>query len=76
MRIRYAVQVAVGPPTILLFANGPIDEAWRRYLERRLREEHDLTGTPVVIEDRGRGGGGGTGTGPGSRTRRAGRGGR
>ena len=57
VRIRYAVQVAVSPPTVLLFANGPVDESWLRYLERRLRESHDLTGTPVVIEDRGRGGG-------------------
>jgi GTP-binding protein len=67
VRVRYAVQVAVSPPTVLLFANGPIDESWRRFLERRLREEHDLTGTPVVIEDRGRGGAG---------TERAGRAGR
>ncbi len=73
VRIRYAVQVAVGPPTILLFANGPIDDAWRRYLERSLREEHDLTGTPVVIEERGRGG---AGAAPGSRTPRGGREGR
>ena len=69
VRIRYAVQVAVAPPTVLLFGNGPIDAAWRRYLERRLRESHDLSGTPIVIEDRGRGGAAAT-------TRRAGRPGR
>ena len=56
VRVRYAVQVAVSPPTVLLFANGPVDESWRRFLERRLREEHEFDGTPVVVEDRGRGG--------------------
>lgn len=55
VRIRYAVQVAVSPPTVLLFGSGRVEEGWRRFLERRLRETHDLSGTPVVIEDRGRG---------------------
>ncbi len=55
VRIRYAVQVAVSPPTVLLFGTGRVEEGWRRFLERRLRETHDLSGTPVIIEDRGRG---------------------
>jgi len=54
VRLRYAVQVDVGPPRILLFASGPLDDSYLRYLERVLRERYDLTGVPLVIETRGR----------------------
>ncbi|MGA1078371.1 MAG: ribosome biogenesis GTPase Der [Nitriliruptoraceae bacterium] len=76
VRVRYAVQVAVSPPTVLLFANGPVDESWRRFLERRLREDHDFEGTPVIVEDRGRGGAPGAGEERGRPGPRRGRGGR
>jgi GTP-binding protein len=76
VRVRYAVQVAVSPPTVLLFANGPVDESWRRFLERRLREDHDFEGTPVIVEDRGRGGASGAGEERGRPGPRRGRGGR
>jgi len=54
VKLRYAVQVDVAPPRILLFANGPIDDSYLRYLERTLRERYDLTGVPLVLETRGR----------------------
>lgn len=54
VRIRYAVQVAVAPPKVLLFASGPVEETYRRYLERILRERYELTGVPLVIDDRKR----------------------
>jgi GTPase len=54
VRIRYAVQVAVAPPKVLLFASGPVEETYRRYLERVLRERYELTGVPLVIDDRKR----------------------
>lgn len=54
VRIRYAVQVDVAPPRVLLFANGPVDDSYRRYLERVLRERYDFTGVPLAIETRGR----------------------
>lgn len=54
VRIRYTVQVDVAPPRVLLFANGPVDESYRRYLERVLRERYDFTGVPLAIETRGR----------------------
>ena len=54
VRLRYAVQVDVGPPRILLFASGPLDDSYLRYLERVLRERYDLTGVPLVIETRGK----------------------
>jgi GTPase len=75
VRLRYAVQVDVGPPRILLFASGPLDDSYLRYLERVLRERYDLTGVPLVIEtrgkrkDAGRPGGERTGGEPGGRDR-------
>ena len=54
VRLRYAVQVDVAPPRVLLFASGPLDDSYLRYLERVLRERYDLSGVPVMIETRGR----------------------
>jgi GTPase len=54
VRIKYAVQVDVAPPRVLLFANGPLEASYLRYLERTLRERYELTGVPLVIEDRKR----------------------
>lgn len=54
VRLRYAVQVGVSPPRILLFANGPLEDGYLRYLERVLRERYDLSGVPVVLETRSR----------------------
>ncbi len=54
VRLRYAVQVDVAPPRILLFASGPLDDSYLRYLERTLRERYDLTGVPLMLETRGR----------------------
>jgi GTPase len=54
LRIRYATQPEVRPPRIVLFANGRIPAGYQRYLERVLRERYDLTGVPLVIDDRSR----------------------
>lgn len=54
VRIRYAVQVDVAPPRVLLFASGPVEDSYRRYLERILRERYDFSGVPLAIETRGR----------------------
>jgi GTP-binding protein len=56
VRVRYAVQVDVAPPRVLIFSSGPLEDSYRRYLERVLRERYDLTGVPLAIESRGRGG--------------------
>ena len=56
VRIRYAVQVDVAPPRVLIFSSGPIEDSYRRYLERTLRERYDFTGVPLALESRGRGG--------------------
>jgi len=54
VRLRYSVQVDVAPPRVLLFASGPLDDSYLRYLERILRERYELTGVPLVLETRGR----------------------
>ena len=76
VRLRYAVQVDVAPPRILLFASGPLEDSYLRYLERVLREGYDLSGVPVVLETRGRSADGGRSAGTrGGRSGRPGRGG-
>ena len=51
-RILFATQPVVGPPTIVLFATRFLEPGYRRFLERRLREEFDFAGTPIRIEQR------------------------
>ena len=52
VRILYAVQARTAPPTIVLFATGRIDDAYVRYLERRVRMVHPFTGTPLHLQVR------------------------
>ena len=49
VRIRYATQVAVGPPTFRVFSTGPLSPGYLRYLERRLRETFGFAGTPLDV---------------------------
>jgi len=55
-RILFAAQSRSVPPTIALFVKGKLDRPYLRFLERRLRQAYDFTGTPVRIVVR-RGGG-------------------
>ncbi|MGH9464231.1 MAG: ribosome biogenesis GTPase Der [Thermoanaerobaculia bacterium] len=50
-KLYYATQVTAGPPTFMLFANRslPRTAAYRRYLERSLREALALRGVPVRL---------------------------
>jgi GTP-binding protein len=50
-KIRYATQVAVAPPTFVLFTTDPasVHFSYRRYLENRLRDAYDFTGTPIRL---------------------------
>lgn len=49
VRLRYATQVEVGPPTFRVFTNGPVPDSYVRYLERDLRSTFGFIGTPVRI---------------------------
>ena len=55
-KLLYATQVAVDPPTFVLFVNDPelLHFSYRRYLERAIRESADFEGTPIRLIFRGR----------------------
>jgi len=54
-KLHYAVQAGTGPPTFVLFVSGgELGEDYLRFLERRLRETNDFTGTPIHIVTRNR----------------------
>ncbi len=54
LRLQYVTQTRTAPPGFTFFANHPgmVDENFRRYIENRLRERFDLTGTPVLLRFR------------------------
>jgi GTP-binding protein len=57
VRIRYATQVGVKPPTFLCFATAGsrMHFSYLRYLENCLREAYGFLGTPIRLVIRGRG---------------------
>lgn len=48
-RILFATQVQAAPPRIVIFTTGFLDPGYRRFIERRLREEFGFVGTPIQI---------------------------
>ena len=48
-RILFATQAATRPPTFVLFTTGFLEAGYRRFIERRLREEFGFDGTPIRI---------------------------
>ena len=48
-RILFGAQVATSPPTFALFTTGFLEAGYRRFIERRLREEYGFEGTPIRI---------------------------
>lgn len=51
-RILFATQVSSRPPRFVLFTTGFLDPAYRRFIERRLREEFGFEGTPIQLSMR------------------------
>lgn len=51
-RVLFATQAQSAPPTFVLFASGFIEAGYRRFLERRLREEFGFIGTPLAVNVR------------------------
>ena len=45
-KILFATQASARPPTFVLFTSGFLEAGYRRFLERRLREEFGFTGSP------------------------------
>jgi GTP-binding protein len=61
-RILFATQAGTRPPHFVLFTTGFLEETYRRFIERRLREEFGFAGTPIKVtmrvrEKRGKGAG-------------------
>lgn len=52
LRLNYVTQTHVAPPGFTFFANFPqiIDENYRRYVENRMREAFDFSGTPIYLK--------------------------
>jgi GTPase len=58
-RILFGTQAGTRPPKFVLFTTGFLEASYRRFIERRLREEFGFAGTPIEItmrvrEKRGR----------------------
>jgi GTPase len=60
-KILFATQAGIRPPHFVLFTTGFLEASYRRFIERRLREDFGFEGTPVKLsmrlrEKRGRAG--------------------
>ena len=51
-RVLFATQADTRPPRFVLFTTGFLEAGYRRFIERRLREDFDFTGTPIEISVR------------------------
>jgi GTP-binding protein len=48
-KIRFATQAAIMPPKFVIFASDWVESSYRRFIERRLREEFGFDGSPVEV---------------------------
>jgi GTP-binding protein len=48
-KVYYATQAGIAPPKFVIFSSGWIEASYRRFIERRLREEFRFPGTPVQV---------------------------
>ena len=48
-RILFGTQAAIRPPKFVLFTTGFLDEGYRRFIQRRLRETYGFEGSPIEI---------------------------
>ncbi|GAA1137590.1 ribosome biogenesis GTPase Der [Streptomyces javensis] len=51
-RILFGTQAGTRPPRFVLFASGFLEAGYRRFIERRLREEFGFEGTPLQVSVR------------------------
>ncbi|RLL66134.1 ribosome biogenesis GTPase Der [Streptomyces sp. Z26] len=51
-RILFGTQAGTKPPRFVLFASGFLEAGYRRFVERRLREQFGFEGTPVHLSVR------------------------
>lgn len=51
-KILFATQPSTCPPRFVIFASGFLEPSYRRFIERKLREEFGFAGTPVEVSVR------------------------
>lgn len=51
-RVLFATQAGTRPPTFVLFTTGFLEAGYRRFIERRLREDFGFAGSPVRVNVR------------------------
>ncbi|MER6830179.1 ribosome biogenesis GTPase Der [Streptosporangium sp. NPDC000563] len=48
-KILFATQASTEPPKFVLFTSGFLEETYRRFIERRIREEFGFAGSPIEV---------------------------
>ena len=48
-KIKFATQAGICPPKFVVFATGFLEDSYRRFIERRLREEFGFMGSPIEV---------------------------
>lgn len=51
-KVLFATQARIRPPTVVLFTTGFLEAGYRRFIERKLREQFHFPGSPVRISVR------------------------
>lgn len=51
-KVLFATQAGVRPPRFVVFTTGFLEPSYRRFLERRLREDFGFAGSPIAISIR------------------------
>ncbi len=51
-KVLFATQADTRPPRFVLFTSGFLEAGYRRFIERKLREDFDFSGTPIEISVR------------------------
>jgi GTP-binding protein len=51
-RVLFATQADTRPPRFVLFSTGFLEAGYRRFIERKLREDFDFEGSPIEISVR------------------------
>ncbi len=52
VKVLFATQAGIRPPHFVLFTTGFLEAGYRRFIERRLREEFGFDGSPVRVSQR------------------------
>jgi GTPase len=48
-KIKYVTQADIRPPRFVVFSTGFLEAGYRRFLERKLREQFGFAGTPIEV---------------------------